>query len=244
MKLEDLEEIGFTRNEALVYYALLNQGLSSITPLVAQTKLHKQIIYDNLQRLMNRGLVSFVVKSNKKYFSITSPDKVIESLQEQKKAFEKKEQKARQLLPIIKFKYAEKKEKQVAQIYQGKQGIKSILEASLKQGEDIFVYGAEGKFKETFGPYFYNYIKRLREEGPKMRMIYNEKVRGKREKLDYATLRYIPQEFESPATTMLFGDTVAIIQWGIIPFAVLIESRGIAKSYQSYFQILWTRAKK
>ena len=106
------------------------------------------------------------------------------------------------------------------------------------------MYGAEGKFKETFGPYFHNYIKRLKEEGPKMRMIYNEKVRGKREKLDYAELRYVPREFESPATTMLFGNHVAIIQWGVIPFAVLIESTGIVKSYRSYFQVLWARAKK
>jgi len=81
----NLLQLGFTENEAKVYLALLETGLSTITKLISKTNLHKQIIYDNLQRLTAKGLVSYVIQSNHKYFNAVSPEKIKDILEEQKK---------------------------------------------------------------------------------------------------------------------------------------------------------------
>lgn len=244
MKIEDLEKIGLTKNEAKVYFALLELGLTSITALVKKTNLHKQIIYDNLERLQEKGLVSYVIKANRRYFNAVSPEKLMDFFEEQKQEINKKEKIAKEILPELITLKEKAKEKQLASIYQGKKGIKSILESILKQKGEVLVYGAEGRFKETFGHYWTNYNKRREKLKIKGKIIYNEKLKGKREKLKLVQIKYIPKEFESPATTWIFGDKVAIILWEEVPFAVLIESKEITKAYRSYFSLLWKLARK
>lgn len=244
MKTEDLEKLGLTKNETKVYLALLELGLVSITDLIKRTKLHKQIIYDNLERLIAKGLVSYVIKANRRHFNAASPEKLIDFFEEQKQEISKKESIVKKLLPELIALKEKVKEKQLASVYHGKKGIKSILESVLKQKNEILVYGAEGRFKETFGPYWTNFNKRREKLKIKGRIIYNEKLKGKREKLRFVNIKYIPREFESPATTWIFNDKVSIILWERIPFAVLIESKEITKGYRNYFNLLWSISKK
>ena len=242
MKIEELEQIGLTKNEAIVYLALLGLGLASITSLIEKTKIHKQIIYDNIDRLEKKGLVSYVVKANRRYFNAVSPEKLLDLLKEEREEIDNKEEITKRLLPYLKILKSNSGEKQLATIYQDKKGIKSILEMTLNYKE-ILAYGAEGKFEDLFGPYWENYVNRIKKFKINLKTIYNEKLKSKRKKLGFLDIKYIPQEFESPATTIIFGDKVAIILWDVIPFAVLIESERIAKSYESYFNLLWKLAK-
>ncbi|MEM2919050.1 MAG: helix-turn-helix domain-containing protein [Candidatus Altiarchaeota archaeon] len=244
MENEDLEKIGLTRNESKIYLALLELGLASITDLIKKTKLHKQIIYDNLERLMEKGFVSYVIQANRRYFNAASPEKFIDFLEEQKNELNKKEEIAKKLLPELIALKEKEKEKQLASIYHGKKGIKSILESVLKQKGELLIYGAEGKFKEMFGSYWEQWNKKREKLRIKVKIIYNEKLKGKREKLKYVDIKYISKEFESPATTWIFDDKAAIILWDRIPFAILIESRGINKSYKNYFNMLWSVSRK
>ena len=160
MRSEDLEKIGLTKNEAKVYYALIELGLTSISELIKRTKLHKQIVYDNTERLIEKGLVSFVIKAKRRYFNAVSPEKLIDFFEEQKNEINQKEEMIQTMLPSLLALKDKAKEKQLATIYQGKKGIKSILEQILKQKNEVLIYGAEGKFKEIFGPYWENYEKR------------------------------------------------------------------------------------
>ena len=56
--------------------------------------------------------------------------------------------------------------------------------------------------------------------------------------------RYYDDIAESPAVTNIYGDKVAIIIWSDEPEAIIIENAAVAKSYKSYFDILWKHGKK
>ena len=47
MKAEDFIELGFNKNEAKVYLALIKFGKADARLLIEETKFHKNIIYDN-----------------------------------------------------------------------------------------------------------------------------------------------------------------------------------------------------
>jgi len=51
--------------------------------------------------------------------------------------------------------------------------------------------------------------------------------------------KYIPDEFSTPATTIIYGDKVIIIVWGDQPIATQIRSEKVAKSYLTNFNLLW-----
>lgn len=80
---------------------------------------------------------------------------------------------------------------------------------------------------------------RLHRERSYVRVIWDECLRGKRENIAYLDAKYIPKEFTNPVSTVIYGDKTAIILWEEVPFAVLIESAKIARSYRNTFELLW-----
>src|SRR3989344_7164264 len=74
---EMLEKAGLTKNEAKVYQALLNLNLSSAKPIIDETRLHRQVVYDSLSSLIEKGFASFVIQANRKYFKASSPSQLL-----------------------------------------------------------------------------------------------------------------------------------------------------------------------
>src|SRR3989338_10355313 len=109
MDLAKLEELGLTHNEARTYTALLEIGETTTGAIVKKTGLHRVLIYDALERLIKKGLASFVIKENRKYFQATDPNRLLDFLKE-------KEEIAKSLLPELSLKREQAKTKQQVSI--------------------------------------------------------------------------------------------------------------------------------
>ena len=59
-----LESVGLTKSEAKVYLALLELGSSSKGPIVKRSGVASSKVYELLDKLIAKGLVSIVVKAN------------------------------------------------------------------------------------------------------------------------------------------------------------------------------------
>ena len=94
MDLAKLQELGLTRNEALTFTALLETGETKTGALVKKTALHRVLIYDALESLIKKGLASYVIKENIKYFQAANPERLLDFIQE-------KEETAKALLPEL-----------------------------------------------------------------------------------------------------------------------------------------------
>ena len=80
-------DLGFTERETKVYLTLLDLGETKMGPLAAKTRLQPSKIYQTLERLIDRGLVTFVIKSKIKYFQAQDPQEILNILKEKEKAF-------------------------------------------------------------------------------------------------------------------------------------------------------------
>jgi len=156
------------------------------------------------------------------------------------------ESRFRELLPVLEAKRLITKSKQEATIYEGKKGLKSVCEDLLRAGKDMLVIGATGLFIGIMGPYAWNFHRRRAEAGIRMKIIYNEKVFEEKKllKIKNREMRYLPLRYETPATTWIFGDNIAIILWYETPIAFVMRSKEVADSYRKFFTILWEGAKK
>ena len=56
---QTLERIGLSKNEAKVYLVLLELGLTSSKAIIEKTNLHRQIVYDTLDLLIEKGRKRF-----------------------------------------------------------------------------------------------------------------------------------------------------------------------------------------
>ena len=64
-----LQQIGLTSGESEVYLALLEIGSTSTGKIIRQSKVHASKVYPILDRLIDKGLVSFIKQGKKKIYA-------------------------------------------------------------------------------------------------------------------------------------------------------------------------------
>ena len=94
-----LEELGLTEKEAKLYLALLELGQATSSDLIKKLDYYSKTVYELLEKLMKKGLVSYVIKSNIKYFGAVNPEKFLDILKEEENDKEIKENKFIEILP-------------------------------------------------------------------------------------------------------------------------------------------------
>jgi sugar-specific transcriptional regulator TrmB len=59
-----LQEIGLAPTEISVYTALLKTGSAKVGVLIREVSLHRSRVYEAINRLIEKGLVSYIIKNN------------------------------------------------------------------------------------------------------------------------------------------------------------------------------------
>lgn len=148
-----LQEADLTGNEAKIYLALLELGSALAGEITKKSGINRTNVYDALDRLIEKGIVSYVITANRKYFEATNPERIISYLEEKENAIKEQKKLINQIMPELKIKRQLSKEPQEATIYKGKKGIKSLAEDVIRTKQNLQVYGAEGEFMKLMGPY-------------------------------------------------------------------------------------------
>lgn len=77
---EKLQALGLTRNEAIVYEALVETGQTKAGRLIARLDVHRNIVYESLDSLIRKGFVTKLSKRGVWHFQITEPDNILTAL--------------------------------------------------------------------------------------------------------------------------------------------------------------------
>jgi sugar-specific transcriptional regulator TrmB len=239
---EVLRKVGLSQSEAKVYLTLIESGLSLAGEVTKKANINRSNCYDALQRLIEKGLVSYVIKANRKHFQAETPQKFLEIIKEQENKLKNKENEIKKILPKLIEKSKISDEKPEATIYKGKKGIKSIFEDILRYNE-YCVFGSSGKFKEILGPFFKQFQKRVKENNIELRILVAEKT--KPDIIKHAKeMRYLPKEYITMISTIVYGNKVAIISWTDDPVGFLLEDKPTSESYRIYFNFMWNKSKR
>ncbi|MBW2974347.1 hypothetical protein KY366_01395 [Candidatus Woesearchaeota archaeon] len=232
-----LIQAGLTLNESRIYLTLLQleEGLAS--DIARKTNISRPHVYDSINRLQDKGLVSYAVRNNKKYFKAANPKELLSYLENEKRKIEGTEQGIRQFLPALLKLHRPKKKRPAVEVYEGKEGFKSVFNDILNTGRDFIAFGASGRFEKILPTFSKIYIKKREIKKIKARLV---AVKGTHPvKTGLNEYRWIPKEFSSPATTVVYGNKAAILLWLEEPLGIKIESREVAQSYKNYFELLW-----
>ncbi len=238
--IKELRKLGLTENESKVYSALLELGSINAGEIIKKTKLHRNIVYDNLNKLIDKGLVSFVIIKNIKYFEITPSTELRNYIEKQKREVNEKEKVVNKILPEIE-KRRNIERKQEATIFKGKKALKTILQEITKTKSEILIFGTGWGMKETMPIYYEQWHLNLRKNKIKARILLPKEKIGKF--LKPFTAKYLPEQNIIPSTIGIWEDKVLNIIWEEEPIAILIISNKASKSYKSYFEMLWKMAK-
>ena len=234
---EILENIGLSNGETKVYLALLKLGSSPVNKIKLETKLHRTTIYDFLDKLLNKGLVNYVIQNGVNYYQATEPEKLVNYVKDM-------ETQIKTILPKLESLKNKNKEEVTVEVYRGKEGFKTILNDMLKTKSDVSWLGVdESKFTKTFSETIIKqHIRRQKELKIKERLITNEETKITFES-NIATYRYISGIPFDPTPTAIYADRVMNLIWEPLTI-ILMKNKDLADSYKKYFEQLWKIAKK
>lgn len=238
MNIKILQEVGLGGNESKVYLALLDLGSGLAGEITKKSGVNRTNVYDSLERLIEKGLATYVISANRKVFEPVNPIRLKQILKEKQDLLDS-------IMSELTNRYKSNIIKQQATVFRGKKGIKSIFELLLKSKKGIFVYGAESRFADIFPSYQKQWNLKRAELRIPMIMISTEKARSRKvnEKFKLLSLRFLPQQYKYPSTVIISGNKVATISWTEVPYAFMLESKEAAKSNMNFFNILWKIAK-
>jgi len=251
MNTQLLEEIGLTKTEIKIYLALLKLGESTTTKIVREAKIHASKVYEFLDKLVQKGLVTYVIKANKKHFTAANPTYLKEFLREKQRLIEEQKKQVDNLIPELGRLRKQKEDQFEFQVYEGLRGIKSFYEkmlSNLKKGDTSYLLGAPKIGNEKLEGYLLDWHERRQKKAVKLKAIYdtdNREYGEVRAKMKHSQVRYFPKYISSPMWIEISKDYVGI---GHIKGnnAVLfsIKDTTIARGYLDYFEIIWKASTK
>jgi len=229
---EALQELGLNRRESLCYTALLELGSSKIGAIVKKTGIPSSKIYEILDKLARRGLVSYVKIGKIKHYQSSDPKALLNYIDEKKKKIE-------EILPqlLLKQKFSKK---QSVEMFEGQKALFSLFTDLIKDAKAreqylIFSINEENK-NDAANLFFKNLAVRRKEKKLDVRLLKNMNY-YKKEKHTKLKLKYT--EFNLPQGITIFRNTVIILSWIESPIAIKIESETISKQLREFFIDLW-----
>ena len=82
MNAENLIKLGLSKTESILYLKLINIGSSDVKTLIKETGFYKANVYDALERLCEKGIISKVIEGNKRVYQIQNPESLVRFIQQ------------------------------------------------------------------------------------------------------------------------------------------------------------------
>ena len=238
----ELKEFGLTENEIEIYLTLLRLGSANPSEIAEKTGLSRSYVYDALERMLEKGIVSSVSKKNKKHFIAIDP-KYLERLASQRL------ENIQKIIPQLQKIQESTKEEIKVELHKGKYVYKILLNdivTTLKRGDEVLIYGIDDNTltkRDLYTPIFLDqYLAKIIKLGIKEKLITKEATR-KLPQAKTTTYKFLPKETIGDTAFEVYSNKVAIFLWGNPNYLILITSKEIAKSYKNQFKLLWKIAK-
>lgn len=242
--ISELLKIGLTEGEAKVYLSLSKLGTSTVGPIVKESKVAYSNIYDILNRLIEKGIVSFITKQKTKYFTASSPSNLMDYIDKKENEIKNERQALQKILPDLE-KLQESNQPQEAEVYIGTKGLKTAYEKMYKETakneEALFFYIHKEEYAEESN-LFYSSIASVAKSTINKGLCNKEyKKSWFSKKSKHLKIKYV--NFPIPGIIDIVKDNVLITSWEPSPTAILIHSKTIADNFRNYFNEVWKIAK-
>jgi sugar-specific transcriptional regulator TrmB len=250
MFIKELIEFGLSDKEARVYLALLELEIAGVQEIAKVADVNRSTAYVTLESLKKRGFVSISDEKNVRQYIATPPDAILRVARDKAHQQEHVLEKIEQIVPEMKALFKGTKKKPIVKIFEGKEGLISAFEDTLKCKEKLIrVSSAIGNLKKIIPEYLAEYIKKRYESGIKMKGIHPND----------SDIKYLisisPKNFDQPITIPInkssfladlavYDNKIGYMSHKNGGLAILIESKEIADVMKDIFDLAFEEAKR
>lgn len=252
MHQKNLEYLGLSEKEALVYVALLKVEKSQAIQLARKLGIKQPTIYVILDSLLKKNLVREVQVGKRAFYSAESPESLTRLVLKEKNEIDNKAKRAEKIIAELKTIDKDEGERPVVRFYEGKEALKQ----SVKEYVDTEEF-SEGL---DYGIYSYDLLPKIFDEKSlkeidlkrtenniRFRAIYTgeEKVIGKSSKIQ-ESIKIDKDRFPIECDVNIFKDEVrfhTVVNNGMSPSGIVIKNKEISTTLKSIIDYIFSMHK-
>lgn len=261
MIVENLLQFGLDDKEISVYLSLISLGPSPVRLIAKKGKINRGTTYDILKSLVKLGLVSYYKQYGKEdkrqYFVAEPPQKLLDAIENKKRNLETLKLHINKSLPELESLYEKSGAKPVAKYYEGREGIKTILQDVLSTMKNALqpplnLRGGKGELSKTYyvyssadiRDYLYKVYPDFNQDRIAARIANRVIAFGKGGELAGLDERkWMDRQHSSPTYILIYGSKVAMISVTASkePIGVVIEDQALYQTQKMIFEFNWSK---
>lgn len=234
-----LHSLGLPDSEVRVYLTALEKGSQPASALSKVTKLSRQSTYCALESLIDRGLVSSVIRDNKRYFAAEHPSKLVGLAARQQEKLAEQVADLKRALPELELRVGG--ERPVVKMFEGKEGLKATMDELLRA--DAYGVGIYDEMTDLDTMYavldtadLEPYREQVRSRKINTRSIHSGASRGSRS--PYIKRTELPKGYSNFKTNIaIFDRFLHLVTFEGKIHSILIESPALARSIRILYDI-------
>lgn len=230
-----LERIGLTEKEIKVYINLLKIGLAKANRISKESHIERRTCYEVLNKLMQKNIVSAIIKNNVQHFKAVDPNKLLEELKETQRRYQ-------EILPQLEELSNLPKEEIKIDILLGKEGLRTVFKDILRTKKELLNFGGFASYDKTDYILWSQLLRDMKKLKIREKVLYTEKEEFI--KIPYGRYKKLSLKYTIPVSAMIYGNKVAITIFSQKNYSIIrIENKDFANSYKKYFKHYWDTAK-
>ncbi|MBU0471997.1 MAG: hypothetical protein KKF89_00320 [Nanoarchaeota archaeon] len=240
--LEALYSIGLTKGEAAVYSNLSILGTSTVGPIIDKSDVSASKVYQILDRLMTKGLVSMMLNERKKQFTALPPEILLKYLDDELEKIESNKERISSIIPILKANQESADNSPVAEFVKGERSFINIttnLVSNLdEEGTYYSLAGTRTGFK--LRKYWFEHSQMISEKKQRQLVTYEKKqwvdndpkIHRRKERKEYYPVVLAEDDLDFP-NIAIYGNNTFLSDFdenGTI-FGLVIRNKTLTNSF-------------
>lgn len=239
--INELKELNLDDNEIKVYMACLSLGSSKVNEIAKRAALIRTTCYGVLKTLIEKGLISNVLKNEITYYQAASPKQLVEMLDEKKRKINSilpQLERIKEFVPIM----------HDVQLFEGSEGLKTVINDFIsKPNQTIKLIGTIKGWLEAFPQTYLDvYYRKKKERGIIVNVLVDEKDRPLKQSREMTNSQYrFIKDLNAESSIYIYNDKVAFSSYSKgNHHGVIINNKELFNLMTNIFDMLWKQAKK
>ena len=247
-----LEDIWFTKKEAIIYLAWIWLYNPTAISLSKKTGINRTTLYGIIEWLKQKWLISKWIIKNNTFFKFLPPEEIIHYLDRNKREINNDIEKKKNIiennlsaLRSIKNSYITKPK---VVFYEWKKAMREAYEDTLSSSDDIKAYANVETVHEALPDFFPEYYIRRKNAWIWIKAIMpnNEKsiLRKEKDSIELREIKLIDKDkYLFTPEINIYDNKILITSW-LEEMSIMIESKEISECFKKIHNLTWDLLKK
>jgi len=243
----ELQKLGLSDKEALVYLASLELGPSPVQVISRKAEVNRATTYVMIEALLQKGLMSTFDKGKKTLYTAEKPERLHRIVHTERASVDEKESVIRRILPDLDAVSDAAGERPKVSFYEGEDGLEAMRETIFSQKveemDDVISYDDLSHLLDQ--AHWKKHNERLKTRKVRGRVLYTSES-GRKPTTEHGGLwhhKELPHKlFPMHGELTVYGNHVAMIALRGKLSGVIIESKEMAVMVRTLFELAWKQA--